>query len=340
MIKKMYARNSMSPSLRLHSGFSLVELMVAIALGIFLVLGVTNILFSGQQSFNATNRIARVQENGQLAKNMLIDDLKRARYMGPNIELQNLAGTAGPVAPAPTVCNKDNNWGRMVAQGLSGIDDGQIDNTVYQCITGINPNTAGAYIRGDILTVRYASPWQVTTFNADALYIRSTFTASWIFTGNNENNPANREQSSGIAGVTDTDPISSTHELIAYSYYVGNSTRQCAGQVIPSLFRISLDNNGQPQTEEIFPGIENFQVQFSTDGITYNNANNVPDTDGDGSPWNDVVATQIWLLARSECPEGGFTDDEIREMPTGVNLPAPNDGFRRQLYSSVISHRN
>ena len=341
MIKKIPVKNVMPQLPKLQSGFSLVELMVAIALGVFLVLGVTNILFSGQQSFNATTRIARVQENGQLAKNMLIDDLKRARYMGPNIELQNLAGTTGPVAAVPTACNSgDNTWGRMVTQGLSGIDNGQINNTVYQCITTINPNNSGAYVQGDILTVRYASPWQATAFNAQALYIRSTFTNSWIFTGNNVNNAANDEQSSGIAGVNDTDPINSTHELITHSYYVGDSTRQCAGEPISSLFRVRL-TSGIPRTEEIFPGIEDFQVQFSPDGINYFNANNVPDVDGDGSPWNDVVATQIWLLAKSECPEGGFTDnDGTRQMPTGVNLPAPGDGHRRQLYTSIISHRN
>ena len=339
MTRKSYTTSLTLQSLKKYTGFSLVELMVAIALGIFLVLGVTNILFSGQQSFNATNRIARVQENGQLAKNMLIDDLKRARYMGPNIELQNLAGTAIAANPnvvdsAPT-CNA--NWGLMIRQGLFGLDNNDIDNNgaIYACITGINVNPGIRVPGTDILTVRYASPWQATIFNAQALYIRSTFTNSWIFTGNNVNNAANDEQSSGIAGVTDTDPINSTHELIAYSYYVGNSGRQCAGQAIPSLFRVGLDNNGQPQREEIFPGIEDFQVQFSVDGTTYQDADAVTD-------WSTVRATQIWLLARSECQEGGHNDNRTYTL-AGIDYTPNNgngDGFRRQLYTSISSHRN
>ena len=340
MIKNIHVNHVTSPLLKWQAGFSLVELMVAIALGIFLVIGVTNILFSGQQSFNATNRIARVQENGQLAKNMLINDLKRARYMGANVELQNLGGSVGASAIAST-CNRGNTtWGSMVEQGLFGLDNNQIDDngTTYGCITAINANPGIRIAGTDILTIRYASPWQPTTFNANTLYIRSSFTASWIFAGSNAGDVDNNEQSSNIAGVNDTDPINSTHELIAYSYYVGDSGRDCPeGSSIPSLFRVSLDNNFRPrQVEEIFPGIENFQVQFSTDGSTYVDANAITD-------WDAVRSTQIWLLARSECPEGGHNDDRSYSSPgttPDVSNYIPGDSYRREEYTSIISHRN
>ena len=347
MIKKIYARNSISQLLRLQSGFSLVELMVAIALGIFLVLGVTNILFSGQQSFNATNRIARVQENGQLAKNMLIDDLKRARYMGANARLASLAGTAAAIDPAATCNNDDNTWGRMIKQGVFGIDDNQIrdDGVTYECITRIDDDDRGGYRPDtDILTVRYAAPWKSDvsdpndpindTSNADRLYIRSALRASWIFTGKDANDMTLNSDETGLSGSGER--IKSTHELIAYSYYIGNSDRQCSGEVIPSLFRVSLGANGKPVTEELIPGIEDFQVQFSTDGTTYQDAHAITD-------WDAVVATQIWLLARSECEEGGHNDSEPYRLADEADYIPNNgngDGYRRQLYSSIISHRN
>ena len=337
MIKKIYARNSISQLLRLQNGFSLVELMVAIALGVFLVLGVTNILFSGQQSFNATNRIARIQENGQLAKNMIINDLKRARFMGVNTTLNDdnsgpLGSLQNAVAVAPTC---DNTWGQMIEQGLFGLDDNDIDTNgaTYACITNIGNGTVGSRIRGDILTVRYASPQEIANVNVFALnptrlYIRNSLSpsASWIFTGQNED-----------ISTRALHPIMSDHELMAFSYYIGDSNRpNCAGNGnIPSLFRIRLDATGQPMREELFPGMEDFQVQFSVDGTTYQDADAVTD-------WSTVRATQIWLLARSECQEGGHNDNRTYTL-AGIDYTPNNgngDGYRRQLYTSVINHRN
>jgi type IV pilus assembly protein PilW len=334
MTKKIHAIN-LAPQLpRQQNGFNLVELMVAVVLGIFLVLGVTNILFSDQQSFNTSNELARVQENGYLAKNMLANDLKRARYMGADTDLNSgiLLGTLGPQDPAPSCETGNTSWARMVKQGLFGLDEdnNQVIDSDYDCITNLN-NVPGSYVRGDILTVRFASPWEVTNFENSRLYIRSSLTSSWIFTGEDNADLSNDEIA--VAG-TPPDPLKSTHELIAYSYYIGNSGRtDCTGQAVPSLFRVSPNNAGQPVSEELFPGIEDFQVQFSLDGVNYINANAVVD-------WDDVIATQFWLLARSKCEEMGFIDNDGTRRLAGKIRPAPGDGFRRGLYSSIVSHRN
>jgi prepilin-type N-terminal cleavage/methylation domain-containing protein len=320
-----------SQLLKRHSGFNLIELMVAMVIGIFLLAVVGSIVLSAQLSFNTSNRLVRVQQNGHLAKNMVTNDLKRARYMGSNMVLDaaNLFGTEGQEAPAAGCDTTTTTWARMVMQGLFGVDDVQIaGGSTYACITALVSGAVGSYKRGDILTVRYAAPWDVSTFVDDKLYIRSSFVSSWIFLGINESNASNDESSF-------PDPIKDVHELIAYSYYIGDSGRDCNsinGTVdVDSLFRVSI-NAGNPTTEEIFPGIEDFQVQFSTDGIVYVDANNVTD-------WDAVVATQFWLLAKSECEEIGLVDNNIRTL-AGVTRPAPNDGFRRELYYSFVNHRN
>jgi type IV pilus assembly protein PilW len=321
-----------SQLLKRHSGFNLIELMVAMVIGVFLLAVVGSIVWSAQLSFSTSNRLVRVQENGHLAKNMVTNDLKRARYMGSNMVLDtaNLSGSEGPEAPAGECDPADTTWARMVKQGLFGVDDGQITGagvSTYACITAL-VSGAGSYKRGDILTVRYAAPWDVSTFVDDKLYIRSSFVSSWIFLGKDESTASNDESSF-------SDPIKDVHELIAYSYYIGDSGRVCNSisgtAVVDSLFRVSI-NAGKTITEEIFPGIEDFQVQFSTDGIAYVNADGITD-------WDAVVATQIWLLAKSECEEIGLVDNNIRTL-AGVTRPAPNDGFRRELYYSFVNHRN
>jgi prepilin-type N-terminal cleavage/methylation domain-containing protein len=299
-------------------GFSLVELMVALLLGVFMVLALTTVLTSSQQSFGTSSLLAGVQENGQLAKNMLVNDLKRARYMGKNIDLNasNTKGTLGATTVAAS-CNNDTSWGRMVEQSLFGLDDneglsglGNDQDALYACITSVADDATGVYMTGDILTVRYASPWKVTTFEANRLYIRGTLTSSWIFDGVSRNHDDNDEI---VVGGGTSDLIKSTHELLAYSYYVGSSGRKCLGDVIPSLFRVRLDKRGKPLSEELFPGIYDLQVTYTTDGVSYLGADDVND-------WDTVIATQFVLKARSECKDSGE--------------------FRRATYSSTIRHRN
>ena len=136
-----------------QSGFSLIELMVAVTLGLFLMTALVEVLLSGNRSFTSANHLSRLQENGRIATNMITTDLKRAGYMGGNSEIDNILGNLGPETPAIS-CAADTDWGRMVTEGVFGLND---TNTGYAaCI----PNSS--YLRGDVLTVRFASPWVVT----------------------------------------------------------------------------------------------------------------------------------------------------------------------------------
>lgn len=63
-------------------GVSLVELMVALAIGLFLVLGLVQIFSATRLAFAANEGLARVQENGRFALSFMRDDLRMAGHMG------------------------------------------------------------------------------------------------------------------------------------------------------------------------------------------------------------------------------------------------------------------
>lgn len=302
-----------------QGGFSMVEILIAMLLGLFLVAALVQILIEGKQSFASANHLSRLQENGRIATSMIVTDLKRAGYMGGNSDVPNIYGTEDQIRttvsggdPYSTCPANSTEWGRMIQRRVVGLDD---TSAGYDCIDG------ASYLRGDILAVRYASPWIVDDFEDGRLYLRSNLFEGKIFSGDNENDAQNQM----------SDPIGMTeHDLLAYAYYVGDSTRTCSGRVVPSLFRVRLDDNGQPLAEELLPGIEHFQVQYG-DGQRYYDANNVAD-------WDDVVTARIWLLVRSECPEGDYADG--RTYTLGNQVYTPNDNYRRQLYSSVVMLRN
>ena len=61
-------------------GLSLIELMVAIAIGSILMLGVGQVFMGGRISFQLSEGLSRMQETGRLAIQMLSHDLRVAGY--------------------------------------------------------------------------------------------------------------------------------------------------------------------------------------------------------------------------------------------------------------------
>ncbi|GHU43624.1 hypothetical protein AGMMS50289_10360 [Betaproteobacteria bacterium] len=63
-------------------GFSIVELLIASALGLIILAGVFSVFLSNSQSFRFNSQMSRVQENGRFVMNMIEDDVRQAAYGG------------------------------------------------------------------------------------------------------------------------------------------------------------------------------------------------------------------------------------------------------------------
>jgi len=296
-------------------GVSMVELIVAMALGLFLLFALIEILINGKQSFGSANNLSRLQENGRIATNLITSDLKRAGYLGGNSNAAQISGTTPPQIPMSTCPAASRIWGRMIEQPIFGKNG--TETVSYDCIV------PAWYLRGDLLVVRHAAPWVETgALSANRYYLRSSLFSGRTFIGSAEGNAQNE--------VTETP--NSVREILAHGYLVGLSGRTCNDAVVPSLYRIGLSDAGLPERNELLPGVEHFQVQYGIDN-QYRNANEIS-----LARWSDVTTVRIWLLVRSECAETGYVDNSTYTMGD-VNYVV-NDSFRRQLYSSVVMIRN
>lgn len=74
-----------------QSGFSLVELMVAILIGSLLIIGVTELFNSSFRSGLSNSELAKMQENGRLALEVIGADARRAGYRGCTAADQTLS---------------------------------------------------------------------------------------------------------------------------------------------------------------------------------------------------------------------------------------------------------
>ncbi|MEE9358350.1 MAG: hypothetical protein V3U62_08730, partial [Sedimenticolaceae bacterium] len=63
-------------------GAGLVEIMVAIAIGLFLVAGIGQIFVSSKQTYRVTEASSRLQENGRFAMIIMAEDIRMAGFRG------------------------------------------------------------------------------------------------------------------------------------------------------------------------------------------------------------------------------------------------------------------
>ncbi|MBN1008035.1 PilW family protein [Amphritea pacifica] len=67
---------------RPQRGFSLIELMIALVLGLFIIGGVLAVFIGSSASFNSNESLSRVQENGRFALEILAEDLRNTGNKG------------------------------------------------------------------------------------------------------------------------------------------------------------------------------------------------------------------------------------------------------------------
>ncbi len=330
----MNRRNTHGSLPRRNRGFSMVELMVALVITLILMAGVSQIFLSSKKSYVIQDTLGRMQENGRYAMEIITTDLRRSGYWGGNADINAIedntpAGdnNGNKIATDNGTCS-DANWARMLTYPIFGKDDNRTD---YGCLPSDDTHV------GDILVVRYAAPWivgGVTTpnFQNNQYYIRSSLFEGRLFRGQDQ--AANPLTGAAVR----------TSELVSNGYFIHTSTNsdasKCTGSdAIPSLYRIAL-RNGALSSEEIAYGVDQFQVQYGLDtngDATVDSYVNAPAASNTTS-WGQVIAARIWILVRAECPETGFTNSNTYSI--GNVDYTPNDGYRRQLFTSTISLRN
>lgn len=76
-VLKKHNRNPLT-----QSGFSVIELMISISLGLLVLLAVLEIFSASMQGVHLQNNFSRVQENGRLATELIVRDIRGADYWG------------------------------------------------------------------------------------------------------------------------------------------------------------------------------------------------------------------------------------------------------------------
>ena len=324
-----------------QAGVSLVEVMVALALGLVVSVGAISVVISNRQAYRTTESLARVQETTRVAFDLMSRDLRSAgvNACSGGVRVMNLLNS-------PTA-----NWWSDWTGGLRGFNDTDaagavaIGTGVGQRVSGTDviqimhgasnalpvrahnatasaatvgslsvpaysialerPNgQAHSFAPGDLMVV--CDYEDTTIFQASAIDAASNSVAHAASTGSPGNCGTKMGFGSSCAGapVRSFVPGSSIMRFEPVAWFVGNNGRTGTQSSPTSLYRISVRGNG---TGTAVPVVEEV-VEGVRDlqvwyvlGTDYLTANQITTT----ANWELVTGVEIRLVIES--PESGTT---------------------------------
>ena len=348
--KRFLPTHRLPPSLALRrggrrgypaAGFSLIELMISITLGL-VVLAVLGMIFANTTSARAElQRSSQQVDNGRYAVDVLTEDLQLAGYFG---EL-NVGALMVPAA-LPDLCSTaPADWASAIPVHMQGYDEG-----------ADAPACMPASLRAgtDIVAVRRARTCVAGAAGCDAVVGTQPYLQVGLC-GTSANAYA-----LGVAEATafphtlkDCTTIAGTRRYVVHVYFVSNDSG--SGAALPTLKRLELNGAGYTEVA-LVEGIERLQMEY---GI---------DTNGDGAPdaysadpttftyagctgcsapvnWANVVTAKLHVLSRALEASPGYRNDKVYELgvdAAGIPVRAGpfGDGFRRHVYTAAVRMMN
>jgi|GEM_PF-3662482 len=342
----------------LQRGFSLVELMIALVLGLVLFAGVGHLVLASSRSWALQDELRRLRENGRLALDILGQSISTAGYTGCPAQA-NLANALHS--------ETDNRqWMVHFDKGILGIPAGsavrqQLDSNADseaivthridrdQTMTVASHDTAAAtltttvshdYDQGDLLALTTADCSQLSVFSAGG----GTSSSSVTHPAGNGTLANCTSQLQGRfnchTSALDAGAIQYSGSTLApvesYAFYLRESNN------VPTLYRKlagEYRSGNSISAEALIEGIEYLSARYGVDsdgdGVV-NQYLGVSELSPYSNQWQSVVSVRIELVARS------FS--EVAPQPQAYffvgQTVVPDDLYVRRSFIRTIKLRN
>jgi type IV pilus assembly protein PilW len=328
---------SMRPHVRRRQGgFSLIELMIGVTIGLMLVAGLALLFANSSRSASEQEKSLRLIENGRYAADLLSEELSVAGYYGEAVADGFAAGVSPCTTSAAVAADLEAKRAASPTYlpfGVQGLAAADAD--ALGCLDHHLAGTPAVVVHR-LATGAVA----VDSLDAGQVYVQSS-------------NNAAETTATFVAGtaaaalvLTDRDgTINKARRFLSRVYYIA-SCSDCAVDTTPTLMRLELQGDHVVATP-LAEGIENIGFDYGID----TNGDGVPETwiglNGAGAAaattaaaaagWGNVVAVRVHLLARTTEPSPGWVDTRTYELGLdGTTAPVTvgpfNDAFKRRLY--------
>jgi type IV pilus assembly protein PilW len=332
---------------RAPRGFTLIEMMVGIAVGLIVLAVVTTVFVNVSSNRRDMERTGRQIENGRFAIQLLADDIVNAGYFG-EFDPRDV----GPPATKPDPCS--TSVGDMKSMLLMHVQGYAAGATKPSCISDVRTGTA-------VVAIRRTATCIAGDTNCDAAATGQIYFQSALCNAELANVPLSTTYlvaampalgSPFALHKHDCAAAASLRAYVVHIYFIANNNDP--GDDIPTLKRAELGTNGEFSIVPLVEGIENLQFEYGLD----TNGDSMPDAVSADpgtysgcaadpcyiTNWLNVVTAKIHLLSRSIEPTPGYTDTKTYPLglqADGTQLTAsPNDGFKRHAYTETIRMNN
>ncbi len=325
-----------------QGGFTIIEIFIALAIGLALIAGILSIFVAMRTTSSETTSAGELQENGRFAMTLITDDLLRQNFWG---DLNGNIAAAGLVSsPDPRKISGDcvgggnNNSSFPAARGtfrtLWGLS--VLNSTVMGgCVKN-------AKVGSDLLQLKRAisrpftdplpplAPLTITDLPNDRYYIKSNANSAAIFAGN----------AFEIPKVN----IGRIWEYQHHIYYIRVDAQ--GSNNIPVLMQGRLQNSTSAIFFDIMvEGIERLYFMYGIDTTNdgsvnaYISAKNMTEDYWDNSNNIRIVAVKVYILARDLLPDNKYVNNNVYQFGD-TRFEAKGDNFRRLLFSSTVALKN
>jgi len=256
-------------------GFTLIEIMIALAIAGILLVSIYNLYISQSRTYTVQEQVSDMQQNARIAMDIVSRHIRMAGFGQPSWTTIN--GTSG-----------------ITYEGINVTDGGTGNPDTLTIVGCIDPPP------GKLASAAAASSTTITLQSSDEANKFNTPTKSDIFIGELEN-----AKVTGVSGANltiDTDTVQSGNQGLANGYPAGTNV-YLVKRVTYTIGSTSLrrNENAGGGNDEIAVNVEDLQVTFSTPtvnlSITAKTRNKDPDYTGDGyhrmTLTSDIIARNL-----------------------------------------------
>ncbi|TAJ52059.1 MAG: prepilin-type N-terminal cleavage/methylation domain-containing protein [Nevskiaceae bacterium] len=319
-------------------GFSLIELMIALALGLIVVLAASAVFLSNKQSYRTNLALGQVQENSRIAYELLARDIRQAGLTG--------CGNSGRIANV--LNNQTTDWwanfgnairgyegdqddpavteGGASAQRVVGTDSLQLIGVTDSGLSVVSHHYQAAELKINETTTEVADGDVVVVCDPDhAAIMQIQYNSSNVTVRHNTGTGSPGNCSKGLGFPTLCTTLGSEYEfgrnsqiarLNAVDWYIGNNP--LGGR---SLYRIAVVNSAgvpTPTAQEMVRNVTDMQLTYHVAGASDFVTAAAVTTAGS---WGSTNAVRLTLTLRSsEQMAGTDTQPIVRQVSFPVNL--------------------
>lgn len=316
------------------AGFTLIELMVSMVLGLIVIGGVASVFLANQQVYRTNAALGDVQDNTRMAFEMMTQDIRNAGLTGCDSSgggtvtsvLRNSPGGGGTVwwanwnnaligygtgtaaDPAPSTATPavaGNDSLQLIGASNAGLSIASYDAATT---TFTLNETSSDLVAGDAMIVcdpQFSAIFQSTSYDSTARTLGYTTLTSA------PGNYTNILASTGIPYAFGANaPIA---KLSAVDWYIGATPGVAGGR---SLYRVQVVNNAGSlgtTTDEMVRNVTGMQIAYLQSGASsFVNAATV------AGNWNAVNAVRVTLTVQSTDQHAGTNTRPLTRVFTAT----------------------